>query len=621
MTTLGDLLTPAPPGITTQNPSATPASGSWLATLLSDAAALGLPTTAWQSGDPILTNIQILAVELSKLDGGVSLQVQGGFLDYAANGTVTLTDLDGSTATVPVSPDPSIPGQNPTGAPTFLDLLAHSVYNVSRLPATAASNPLYVVNTTASGLGTFVPGTFHVENVLTQATYTNQASFTLSPSAIIGTSISGYTTGSTVVISTSAAHGLTTGAVVYVSSQNGFNFGGSTVWNGFASVTVLSSTSFSLNGVTGAGTITGLVYSPQQVVFAADLVGPAGNAAVAAISQLVTAAPGAAVGNLQTFAGSPWQSNAALASYCRAKLATLSPNGAPGAFAFYAFAAYLILTGGTLPGSPPAVLQAVSNYLSAAGLPPLINPLPAAYSMTGGAVTRVKVSTNLATGSPTVTVANSNGAVPGCINNAVSGATAASPIVITSTAHGCSTGDYVQTNGIQGVTGANGVFQCTVVDANHLSLNGSTGTGAYVASTGQLSGGALYAVNAVLAAYCTPLGVTVVTQAANNVNVTIAATIYVPKAYVSQYQNAINNTVIAYIGAFPIGGINVDNQLNILPIGAIEGILFASGQQNGQFYVQSIFGLTLNGSANDLVLGATGVPTNPNLSGITIVGT
>src|SRR5947209_5343555 len=61
----------------------------------------------------------------------------------------------------------------------------------------------------------------------------------------------------------------------------------------------------------------------------------------------------------------------------------------------------------------------------------------------------------------------------------MSGATNASPIVITNTAHGYFTGQQVTISGVLGNTAANGTWTITVTDANHFSLNGSIGTGAY----------------------------------------------------------------------------------------------------------------------------------------------
>ena len=62
---------------------------------------------------------------------------------------------------------------------------------------------------------------------------------------------------------------------------------------------------------------------------------------------------------------------------------------------------------------------------------------------------------------------------------AITGASNASPIVISSTAHGLSTGDAISVSGVAGNTAANGVFTVTKVDDNSFSLNGTTGNAAY----------------------------------------------------------------------------------------------------------------------------------------------
>lgn len=61
----------------------------------------------------------------------------------------------------------------------------------------------------------------------------------------------------------------------------------------------------------------------------------------------------------------------------------------------------------------------------------------------------------------------------------VTGATNASPIVITSAAHGLNTGTRITVASVGGNTAANGTFTITRVDADTFSLDGSTGNGAY----------------------------------------------------------------------------------------------------------------------------------------------
>lgn len=58
-------------------------------------------------------------------------------------------------------------------------------------------------------------------------------------------------------------------------------------------------------------------------------------------------------------------------------------------------------------------------------------------------------------------------------------ATNASPIVITSTSHGLSTGTRVTISGVLGNTATNGTFVITKINDNTFSLDGSTGNGGY----------------------------------------------------------------------------------------------------------------------------------------------
>jgi hypothetical protein len=72
-----------------------------------------------------------------------------------------------------------------------------------------------------------------------------------------------------------------------------------------------------------------------------------------------------------------------------------------------------------------------------------------------------------------------NGKITGTASVSVTGATNASPIVVSAAAHGLSTGDAVDIQGVAGNTAANGFWKVTVVNANSYSLDGSTGNGAY----------------------------------------------------------------------------------------------------------------------------------------------
>lgn len=64
-------------------------------------------------------------------------------------------------------------------------------------------------------------------------------------------------------------------------------------------------------------------------------------------------------------------------------------------------------------------------------------------------------------------------------NTNISGATNASPIVITNNGHGLQNGDLVDVAGVVGNTAANGIWTIANSTANTFELSGSTGNGAY----------------------------------------------------------------------------------------------------------------------------------------------
>lgn len=64
--------------------------------------------------------------------------------------------------------------------------------------------------------------------------------------------------------------------------------------------------------------------------------------------------------------------------------------------------------------------------------------------------------------------------------SAITGASNASPIEITSAGHGLSSNDFVVIDGVTGNTAANGFFRVTVTGANTFTLDASVGNGAYV---------------------------------------------------------------------------------------------------------------------------------------------
>jgi hypothetical protein len=65
-------------------------------------------------------------------------------------------------------------------------------------------------------------------------------------------------------------------------------------------------------------------------------------------------------------------------------------------------------------------------------------------------------------------------------SGAITDATNAGPIVITSVDHGLTTGTRVTITGVLGNTNANGTYVVTVVDSSTFSLQGSTGNDGYI---------------------------------------------------------------------------------------------------------------------------------------------
>lgn len=120
------------------------------------------------------------------------------------------------------------------------------------------------------------------------------------------------------------------------------------------------------------------------------------------------------------------------------------------------------------PSSPLANTVAFSN--GAVGTVTSVNS--AGTSMT---VTFSTVPTTTGTLSVGVTSFGGKSGSTGTIT----GATNATPIVVTSISHGLSTGNVVYITDVGGNTNSNGWFTITVTDADHFSLNNSVGNSAY----------------------------------------------------------------------------------------------------------------------------------------------
>lgn len=549
---------------------------TWESQMLVNANTLQLKTTSWEAGSPSLTIMEIVSQLMSQEDGLISVIAQGGFLDFAASGTVTYTAANGETVTQAVTPDPSDPNANPTGALGWLDLLASSVYNVTRTTASFATGPLSVGNTSGSTL-TYAAGTYHVENPSTGQTYNNATALSVPQGTIVGTAITSISNASPGVVTTSTAHELADGTAIVISGVVGMAL------SGVFFVTVVTATSFKLNGVDttslGAYASGGTVRTTSTITIVADVAGTGGTANAQTITQAVTTNPGVFVSNPSEIVGSGFETNTALAARCRAKLASLSPNGPNGAYAFFATSASSIL------GDPT-------------------NPLFLPPQVTIPAITRATVSRNTTTGTVTVTVASVNGAVGGVTNLPIANVSNGTPInVQTSSAHGLVTGDTATITGAIGVPAANGTWAITVVDATHFTLNGSVGSGTYLGG-GTVEGGVLGQVDRVIRANAVPDTVTEQTQSAIEFDVAVVATVTVPNAFVAQYAANVQTALALYNAALPIGGLVLPTvgPNGVYSYNDVIGVLYAAGiaSAGGQSYVKAINALTLNGTAGDL---------------------
>lgn len=582
--TIEDVFTPAPSGVGT-NPSLAPATGTWFAILLQIAQTVGLPTTSWQAGGPERSILAIVAVAFAQEDGVISLMAQGGIVDFAASGTVTTTALNGETVTAFVTPDPSIPSQNPTGAPGWLDILCAALYGTRRISASAAAGQLAIANISSSPAGPYSPGTYHVVNPSSNATYSNTASLTI-PSSVIpstGGVVTGVTVGMTTTIQTQTAHGLAAGQVVFVLNVNGV-VGLNIEFAQVASVPSTTTFTVSLD-TSGTWTSGGNVYLCTVANFQADVSGIASNASAGAVSQPVTQATGIRVSNLAAWSAANWESNLAFADRSKLSLGARSPNGPSQAYRYFALTASQILgeqvPAVTLTNGP--IIAADSFGVPATGQINVViaSSTPASTTL-GGAVT------------------------PGCAQLPIVGATATTPIVIqTGSAHGLASGNVVTIQDVLGLGGANGSTTIHFVDATHFSLDNSIGTGTYTGG-GTVDGGDLGQVDNLIQENVVPDGDTAITLSALAFPVGVVATVVVPAAFVATYLAAVGPALVAYLATLPLGGIQSESNPSqyVVPYSEIEGTLSGVGIQvvGGTSYVRQITGLTVNSFAVDAVV-------------------
>ncbi len=571
--TIDELFTPKPSGVG-GNPNVAAPTGSWLADQLQTAAIVGLPTTAWQPGQPERSIMSINCVSLAQFDSVISLVAQGGFLNFAASGTVVIPGNDPTqpSITVPVTPDPSNIAQNPTGAPGWLDELGQGIYDEDRFQASFASGALAIVNTNVGSAGPYDAGTYHVANTRTQATYKNVATLPIPSSRIAGTGgvITLVVSGSVTAITTQTAHGVIGGDIVYVNGVAGIT-GLNGVFAQVASTPTTTTLTLSLV-TTGTWTSGGTLYLCTVADFEADVIGIGSNAAPGDVTSQVTQLNGIGTSNVTAWSAANYESNVDYANRCRAKLGAVSPNGAGQAYVFFALTAFTLLADET----PPIML-------------------------TNGPIASANAFGNPQTGEVSVVVASTSPAsvvlgeaiTPGCVSLNVTAASFATPIVITSAApHGLLTGNIATIQGVLGNITANGTWSITKLTGTTFSLDGSAGVAAYTGG-GQINGGDLGQVDRIIQENCVDDNAIALTSSALALPIAISAVVSVPAAFKAIYTAALANAFTQFLKTQPIGGGDAAE----LDYSATEGVFFELGVQvvGGVSYVKSVQNFLLNG--------------------------
>ena len=585
---VGAASTPAAPGVT----------NTWLGLEYQFAAQFGLPTTSFQPGAPERTIFAVEGVCFALSDVKVSQRAQGGFLQTAALGTITYQAPNGTSVTIPVTPDPSNAAQNPSGTLGWQDLLSQSQYGIFRLQQTFAQGALAIANLAGASKGPYTAGAYHVANASTpSATYHNLASLTIPSSAIAGTGgvITGVMSGSTfTILTTQSAHGLAVNQTVYVLIPT------SSAINGlagiFAIVTGVTTLTFSIAvGSSGTWTSGGNVYLCTVATMIADVAGTGSNAGPNTVTTTVTQNVNVFVSNVVGWSGSNWESNPAYMARTLLSLAAKSPNGPNQAYVYFAETAQSLLIAAT-----------------------------PSYTLTNGPVV-ANTSVNPQTGVVTTTVASATPAsttlgvnvTPGVSQLPVSGVSNANPCVVTCSGPTTLTSGQTMTvtiSGVLGTTGVNGSNLATYVSANSFSIPVNTTSSGTYTGGGSVEGGDLGQIDKLLQQNVVPSNTTALTQSALAFPITIVATVTVPVAYVAAYQLAVGPQLVAQLAIYPFGGTSAD--AFTVPYNDIVGALEEAGVVAlGTASFATVQGLSING-------GGIGVgPTFPSSAHQAIQGT
>ena len=562
----------------------TPGAGSWLATLLYIADTVQLPTTSWQPGDPERTILAAEAVCFAISDAVISQMAQGSFLSSAASGTVLYMAPDGTQVVIPVTPDPSNPAQNPTGAPGYEDLLSQGVYGVYRLAASYVQGPLAIVKLSAGTLNYGV-GAYHVGG-LGGATYRNQAALSIPSSLIAGTGgvITAITPGfSSTVLTTQSAHGLTVGQSVYLNVPLSTNVTG--LAGVFAIVTAVTTTTFVV-ALSSAGTYSGSganVYLCTVANMVADVIGLGSNAGPGTVTTAITQNANVFVSNVVGWSGSNWENNQALLGRCQASLAARSPNGPSQAYVYFAETAAQLLAAAT----PPYALTNGPVQASEFATP-----------ATGIVITVVGSAT------PVSNVLGAN-VTPGVSQLPIVGVNNANPCVVSCAGPtGLAPGQSftVSISAVLGTTSVNGTFVGTYIEATQFSIPIDTTLAPIYIGGGSVEGGDLGQIDQLIQQNVVPDDTTAVTTSALALPVQITATVTVPTSFIGAYTSAVQVQLLALMRSYPIGGPTPnDAATNLVSYDDVVAALGEAGVISpGQASVAHVQSLSINSQGSGL---------------------
>jgi hypothetical protein len=392
----------------------------------------------------------------------------------------------------------------------WMDLCGENFFNVYRIEPSAAAGPIPVQNITGTGQ-TYTAGQLHFQHPTSGATYTNTAAGTIAP----------------------------------------------------------------------AGSPPTPVQSTIEVAADPAFVGQIGTLSVGQTAIMLTPFPGVTpVAQTVGLVGTGIETNAHYLARCQYKLGALSPNGAAQAYQYVAE---------SLPvfGSTIEQPSDIADYAASTSVPiaTAAQALLVALGFTSGSifytaptsaypwgvtapVTRVSAVLNTGSGVVQVYAANAAGGLLGCAQLAITNVTWTLGVatVTTSGAHGLSPGNFVIISAVLGATGVNNqiagtvAWQLVTASGSSFTFALATTPGAYV-SGGSVEGGDLGMVDAAIQAQVVPTGMAAIVEAASNLAINVAATVYIPTRAGITSTNAIaaiSAALTAYFDGVPIGGVTAE---------------------------------------------------------------